>query len=99
MKSILLASNFLIVGHGLENLCQIVTRSGKELKFVENKAVGDYFETTHMHVKLFQNFPGGLSKKTFVMYTSGQNLPSWFDTDDFHYYHSGELVETCFSPS
>ena len=36
MKSILLASNFLIVGHVLQNLCEIVTRNGKELKFVEN---------------------------------------------------------------
>ena len=32
MKSMLLASNFLIVGHVLQNLCEIVTRSGKELK-------------------------------------------------------------------
>ena len=28
------------------------------------------------------------------MYTSRQNLPSWFDNDDFHCYHSGEVVET-----
>ena len=59
----LLASNFLIVGHVLQNLCEIVTRSGKELKFVETKTVEDYFETTHL--KLFQNFTGGLSKKNF----------------------------------
>ena len=61
MKSILLASNFLIVGHVLQNLCEIVTRSGKELKFVENKTVEDYFETTHL--KLFQNFTGSLIEK------------------------------------
>ena len=74
MKSILLASNFLIVGHVLQNLCEIVTRSGKELKLVDNKTVEDYFETTHL--KLFQNFTGTISKKTFVMYTSRQNLRS-----------------------
>ena len=39
MKSILLASNFLIVWPVLQNLCEIVTKSGKELKFVENKTV------------------------------------------------------------
>ena len=53
MKSILLASNVLIVGHVLQNLSEIVTRSGKQLKFVENKTVEDYFETTHL--KLFQH--------------------------------------------
>ena len=42
---------FLIVGHVLQNLCEIVTRSGKELKFLENKTVEDHFETTHL--KLF----------------------------------------------
>ena len=101
MKSILLASNFLIVGHVLQNLCEIVTRSGKELKFVENKTVGDYFETTHLsHLRLFQNFTGSLSKKTFVTYsTSKQKLPNWFDSDDFHCYHSREVVETCLLPS
>ena len=61
MKSILLASNFLIVGHVLQNLCEIVTKSGKQLKFVENKVVEDYFETTHL--KLFQKFTGSLPKK------------------------------------
>ena len=60
MKSIFLTSNFLIGGHVLQNLCEIVTRSGKELKFVENKTVEDYFETTHP--KLFQNFTRSLSK-------------------------------------
>ena len=39
----------------------MITRSGKELKFVENKTVEDYFETTHL--KLFQNFTGTISKK------------------------------------
>ena len=51
MKSILLASNFLIVGHVLQNLCEIVTRGSKKLKFVENKTVGDYFETTKLPKK------------------------------------------------
>ena len=41
MKSILLASDFLIEGHVLQNLCEIITRSGKQLKFVENKTVED----------------------------------------------------------
>ena len=72
MKSTLLASNFLIVGHVLQNLCDIVTRSGKQLKFVENKTVEDYFETTHL--KLFQKFTGSLSKKTFVINTSRPKL-------------------------
>ena len=75
----------------------MITRSGKELKFVENKTVEDYFETTHL--KLFQNFTGSLSGKTFVINTSRQNLPRWFDNDDIHCYHSGEVVETCFLPS
>ena len=75
----------------------MITRSGKELKFVENKTMEDYFETTHL--KLFQNFTGSLSRKTFVINTSRQNLPRWFDNDDFHCYHSGEVVETCFLPS
>ena len=97
MKSILFASNFLIVGHVLQNLCEIVARSGKKLKFVENKTVEDYFETTHL--KLFQNFTASLFKKTFMMITSRQNLPSWFNNDDFHCYHSGEVVETCLLPS
>ena len=96
MKFMLLTSNLLIVGHVSQNLYEIVTRSGKELEFVENKTVEDHFETTHL--KLFQNFTGSLSKKTFVMYTR-QNLPSWFDNDAFHCYHSGEVVETCFLPS
>ena len=61
MKSILLASNFLIVGHVLQNICKLVTRSGKQLKFVENKTVEDYFETTHL--KLFQKLTGSLSEK------------------------------------
>ena len=75
----------------------MITRSGKELKFVENKTVEDYIETTH--VKLFQNFTGSLSGKTFVINTSRQNLPSSFENDGFHCYHSGEVVETCFLPS
>ena len=41
----------MVVGHILQNLCETVTRSGKELKFVENETVVDYFETTHL--KLF----------------------------------------------
>ena len=61
MKSMLLASDFLIVGHVLQNLCEIITRSGKQVKFVENKTVDDYFETTHL--KLFEKFTGSLSKK------------------------------------
>ena len=69
----------------------MITRSGKELKFAENKTVEDHFETTHL--KLFQNFTGSLSGKTFVINTSRQNLPWWFDNDDFHFYHSGEVVE------
>ena len=97
MKSILLASNFFIVGYILHNLCEIVSRSGKKLKFLENKTVEDYLETTH--VKVFQNFTGSLSQKTLVMYTSSKNLPSWFDNDDFHSYHPGEVVETLFSTS
>ena len=32
----------------LQNLCEILTRSGKELKFVENETVEGYFETTHL---------------------------------------------------
>ena len=36
MKSTLLASKFPIVGHVLQTLCETVTRSGTELKFVEN---------------------------------------------------------------
>ena len=32
------------------------------------------------------------------MYTATQNLASWFDNDDFHCYHSGEVVETQFLP-
>ena len=75
----------------------MITRSGKELKFVENKTVEDYFETTRL--KLFPNFTGSLSGKTFVINTSRQNLPRWFDNDNFHCYHSGEVVETCFLPS
>ena len=75
----------------------MITRSGKELKFVENKTVEDYFETTHL--KLFQNFVGSLSEKTLVINTSRQNLPRWFDNGDFYCYHSGEVVETCFLPS
>ena len=97
MKSILSASNFLILGHVLQNLCEIVTRSGKQLKFVENKTVENYFETTHL--KLFQKFTGSLSKKTFILNTSRQNLPRWFDNDDFHCNHCGKVVETCFLPS
>ena len=54
MKSILLASNFLIVGHVLQNLCKVVTRSGKELKFVYNKTVKYYFETTHPRLFSFK---------------------------------------------
>ena len=54
MKSILLASNFFIVWPVLQNLCEILTSSGKELKLVENKTVEGYFETTHL--KEFQNF-------------------------------------------
>ena len=50
------------------------------MKFVENEKVEDYFQTTHL--KLFQNFTGSLSKKTFVINTSRQNLPTWFDNDD-----------------
>ena len=75
----------------------MITRSGKELKFVENKTVEDYFDTAHL--KLFQNFTGSLSGKTFVINTSRQNLPRWFDNDDFHSYHSGVVVETCLLPS
>ena len=30
---------------------------------------------------------------------SRQNLPRWFDNDDFHCNHCGEVVETCFLPS
>ena len=71
--------------------------AGRGLNFVENKTVEDYFETKHL--KLFQNFTGSLSKKTFVMYTSRQNLPSWCDNDDFRCYNSGEVVDTCFLPS
>ena len=98
MKSILLASDFLIVGHVLQNLCEIITRSGNQLKFVENKTVEDYFETTHL--KLFQKFTLRKSiQKTFVVNTSRQNLPRWFDNDDIHCYHCGEVVETCFLPS
>ena len=41
----------IVVGHVLQNLYEIVTRSGKELKFVENETVEDNFETTHL--KLF----------------------------------------------
>ena len=53
----------------------MITRSGKELKFVENKTVEDYFETTH--VKLFQNFTGSLSGKTFWKYSlSADSVPS-----------------------
>ena len=63
----------------------------------KKKAVEDYFETTQL--KLFQNFTGSVSKKTFVTNTSRQNLPSWFENDDFHCCHSGEVVETCFLPS
>ena len=48
MKSILLASNFFIVWPVLQNLCEILTWSGKELKFVENKTVVGYIETTHL---------------------------------------------------
>ena len=83
-----------MAGHVLQNLCEIVTRSGKELKFVKNKTVEDYFETTHLNL-LFQNFTGSLKKKTFVINTSRQDLPRWFENDD----HSGEVVETCFLPS
>ena len=75
----------------------MVTTSGKELKFVENKTVEDFFETTHL--KLFENFTGPFSEKTFVIITSRQNLPRWFDNDNFHCYHSEEVVETCFLPS
>ena len=76
---------------------QLLARSGKQLKFVENKTVEDYFETTH--VKLFQKFTLKSIQKTFVINTSRQNLPRWFDNDDFHCYHCGEVVETCFLPS
>ena len=41
----------IIIGHVLQDLYEIVTRGGKEMKFVENKTVEDYFETTHL--KLF----------------------------------------------
>ena len=61
MKSTLLASDFLIVGHVLQSLCEIITRSGKQMKLVENKTVEDYFQTTHL--KLFKKFTGSLSKK------------------------------------
>ena len=98
MKSILLASNFLIIGHALQNLGEIVTSSGKWLRFVENKTAEDYFETTLTHLKLFQNFTGSLSKKTFVMHTSRQTLSSWFNNDDFPCYHSGEVAFLLFSP-
>ena len=96
MKSILLASDFLIVGHALQNLCEIVTRSGKQLKFVENKTVENYFETTHL--KLFKKFTEVYPKNLRYKYVQ-QNLPRWFDNDDFHCNHCGEVVETCFLPS
>ena len=51
MKPTLLASKFLMVGHVLQTLCETVTRSGKELKFVENETVEDYCKTTLL--KLF----------------------------------------------
>ena len=70
MKSILLASNFLIVKHVLQNLCEIVTRSGKELKFVENKTVEDYFETTYL--KLFQKFTRSPSKNLRYKYAQAK---------------------------
>ena len=60
MKSILLASNFLIVGHILHNLCKIITRSWKKLKFLENKTVEDYLETTHVKVFHRKSFPKNL---------------------------------------
>ena len=94
MKSILLASNFLIVWPVLQNLCEIVTRSGKELKFVENKTMEGHFHTS----KIISKFHRKPFQKTFVINTSRQNLPRWFDNDDFHCYHSGEVVETCFLP-
>ena len=72
MKSILFASNFLIVVHVLQNLCEIVTRSGKELRFVENKTAEDYFETTLTHLKLFQNFTGSLWKKPSLCILPGK---------------------------
>ena len=56
----------------------MITRSGKELKFVENKTVEDYFETTRL--KLFHNFTGSLSGKTFVINTSRQNFQILFLT-------------------
>ena len=78
-------------------ICEIVTSSGKQLKFVENKTVEDYFETTH---NIFQKFTLRKSiQKTSVINTSRQNLPRWFDNDDFHCYHCGEVVETFFLPS
>ena len=70
MKSILLASDFLIVGYVLQNLCETVTRSGKQLKFVENKTVEDYLETTHL--KLFQKFTGSQSKKPSLQIRPGK---------------------------
>ena len=77
----------IVVGNVLQNLYETVTKSGKELKFVENEIVEDNFETTHL--KLFEKYTGSLSKKTFIINTSGQNLPKWFDNDDFHCNHSG----------
>ena len=72
MKTILLASNFLIIGHVLRNLCEIVTGSGKELKFVENKTAEDYFETTPTHLKFRQNLPSWLDKDDFTVVILGK---------------------------
>ena len=56
MKSIILASTFLIEWHVLHiNLCEVVTRSGKELNMIENKIVKDNFETTHL-IKVILKF-------------------------------------------
>ena len=74
----------------------MVSRSGKQLKFVENKTVGDYFETTP---KIILKIHRKSIQKTFAINTSRQNLPRSFDNDDFHCYHSVEVVETCFLPS